>query len=182
MRTNGVSSFLRFAVYFLELYVFYCLEQSSLLGINVLNAHPFFVVSVFVSVSIWEKEYMGMIFGIVCGAFLDVAFGIPVGICSLMFSLLGYILGVLSKYFIRSDFWSVWLLSVVINTLVAALRFCFSFIIPGYDDAWFAWNKMFVPSLIYAAIASPLIFLLNRSICYFMRGNSGGEQNKFKSF
>ena len=182
MRTNGVSSFLRFAVYFLELYVFYCFEQSSFFGINALNAHPFFVVSVFVSVSIWEKEYMGMIFGIVCGAFLDVAFGIPMGICSLIFSLLGYILGVLSKYFIRSIFWSVGLLSIGINTLVAALRFCFSFVIPGYSDAWFAWNTMFVPSLTYAAVAAPLIFLFNRSICYFMRGNNGGEQNKLKSF
>ena len=178
MKSLGENKFFRFFVYFLELYIFYCLEQTPGLTINCLDARPIFLVSSFISIAVWEKEFFDMILGAVCGVFMDMSFGTPFGTCILIFGLFGYSIGVLSNYFMNLNFWIIWTLCATVNIVVIFLVFCFNFINQNYEGVSLVWNSTIVPCIIYSILTSPIIFLLNRSIRYFMVNSSGGEQDR----
>lgn len=182
MKSDKIGKCLRFVVYFAEVCIFYCLEQLPCLTIKTFNARPMFLVSVFVCMAVWEKEFACMVFGIICGSLLDMSYGIPMGVCMLIFGILGYFLGVLSNYFISSKLWSVWLLCVMLNLAVLGIRFYFGFVLPGYSDYDFVWRTVFIPTFVYSVAVVPIIFLLNRSVRYFMGNDSGGEENRLQSF
>ena len=178
MKSLGENKLFRFFIYFLELYIFYCLEQTPGLTINYLNASPVFLVSSFISIAVWEKEFFDMILGAVCGVFMDMAFGTPFGTCILIFGLLGYAVGVISNYFINLNFWLIWIICAIINIFTISLVFYFNFITLKYEGISLVWNSTVVPCIIYSVLVFPIIFLINRSTRYFMGSNSGGEQNR----
>ena len=151
MKSLGENKFFRFFVYFLELYIFYCLEQTPGLTINCLDARP---------------------------VFMDMSFGTPFGTCILIFGLFGYSIGVLSNYFMNLNFWIIWTLCATVNIVVIFLVFCFNFINQHYEGVSLVWTSTIVPCIIYSILTSPIIFLLNRSIRYFMVNSSGGEQDR----
>lgn len=180
MKSNKMARYVRFLIYFVELCVFYCLEQLPSLTFEQFNARPMFLVSAFVCIIVWEKEFASMAFGIICGAFLDVSFGLSMGICMLIFGVLGYCLGVISNYFVSSRFWTAFIICVVLNASVLAFRFFFGFFLKGYSDCSLAVRTVFVPTFVYSVVAAPLIFLINRSVRYFVGSNSGGEENRLQ--
>ena len=170
------SLYIRFIVYFFELYVFYSLEQSTFLNIGEFSAKPMLVVLCFSAIAVFENEITGMIFGIVSGIFLDMIFGVPIGLCAVLLCFLGYVIGVITTYFIKPNLFVFWSISAVTVFAVLLLRFLFFYVLKSVGGLSFVFGKIFLPIMIYSAVTAPVVFLFNR--CIYFSKNTGGEKNK----
>lgn len=178
MEVNKIHKYFRWLIYIFELYFLYSLEQTPALSVGFFGVRPLALIPAFVSIALFEKEYTGMAFGVFTGILMDFSFGNPLGIYALLLCVLGYVLGVLSTYFFRSNFWTALMSTTVITSAIVALRFYFNYILPEFKNKSFAWMNFCVPVIIYSIALTPIIFLFNRSISYFIRG--GGGQNKIR--
>ena len=107
------KDFCRFIIYAVWILALYAIEQMPGVGITELEIRPFLVMSAFVSVALFEREYTAMIFGIFCGFLIDMSFGTPPGCFAVVFCVLGYVIGVLTSYF-----YNVNILSIAISILM----------------------------------------------------------------
>ncbi len=181
MEVSKVHNYFRWFVYVFELYFLYSLQQTLVFGMGLFCVRSLMIIPALVSIALFEKESNGMVFGIITGALLDFSFGNPIGIYALFMGLIGYALGVLSTYFVRANLLMALVASAVITSAIVFCRFYFNYVLMGFNNANFAWLNICTPVIIYSVIATPIIFLFNRSISYFL-GNTGGEQNKIKHF
>ncbi len=180
MEVDKIHRYFRWLIYIFELYFLYSLQQAPALSVGFFGIRPILLVPAFVSIALFEKEFTGMAFGIVAGMFLDFSFGNPLGIYALFLCILGYVLGVLSTYFFRSNFWTALAATAVITSATVMLRFYFNYILSGFKNESFALINFCIPVIIYSIILAPTVFLFNRSVSYFVRG--GGEQNQIKFY
>lgn len=170
------SLYIRFIIYFFELYVFYSLEQSTFLNIGEFAAKPLLVVIGFSTIAVFENEFVGMIFGVVSGIFLDMIFGVPIGLCAMLLCFLGYVIGVITTYFIKPNLLVFWSISTVTVFVVLLLRFLFFYVLKNVTGLEFILEKIFLPIMIYSVIIAPIVFWFNR--CIYFSKNTGGEKNK----
>lgn len=177
METLRFKDCCRFIVYIFWILVLYAIEQAPGAGISIMGIRPLLVISAFVSISLFEREYTAMIFGIFCGFLIDLSFGTPLGCFAFVFCLMGYILGVLTSYFYNVNIFSFLAFDLFVLTFILFLKFCFLYLICGYDNGLYAWNMICLPTIFYSLLISPIVFFTNRFISYYIRGNEG-EQNK----
>ncbi len=178
MDVDKIQGYFRWLIYIFELYFLYSLQQTNALALGCFEAKPLLILPAFVSIALFENEFVGMSFGIVAGVLLDFSFGNPLGLYAVFLCAAGYIIGVLSIYFLRSNFWTALLLTALLTASILALRFCFDFAFHGLRNENFLWINVYIPVVVYSVAVTPIIFLFNRSISYFVRG--GGGQNKIK--
>lgn len=178
METDNIHKYFRWLIYIFELCFLYSLQQAPALNVGFFGIRPIMLVPAFVSISLFEKEFTGMAFGVFTGMLLDFGFGNPLGAYAVLLCIVGYVLGVLSTYFFKSNFLTALVASALVTSLIVALRFYFSYILPGFENKSFALMNFYLPVIAYSVAFTPIIFLFNRSISYFVRG--GGGQNKIK--
>lgn len=177
METCKFKDCCRFIVYFFWILVLYAIEQMPGAGVSIMGIRPLLVISAFVAISLFEREYTSMIFGIICGFLIDLSFGTPLGSFAFVFCVLGYVIGVLTSYFYNVNIFSFLAFDLFIFALIMFLKFCFLYLICGYKDGFYVWNMICLPTILYSFLVSPIVFFTNRFFSYYIRGNEG-EQNK----
>ncbi len=170
MSLSKTYNFVRWLIYTLEFVFLYALEQSPFLIIPYFNVKPVLILSLFVFIALFEKEFVGMSFGILTGFLFDLGFGIPIGLNALAFCVLGYFLGVLSTYFINVEFWVTWLFCIFISGLVITLRLYISYGFVGFENINALWLTLYLPVFVYSILIAPLIILINRTVFYSVHG------------
>ena len=124
-----------------------------------------------VFVALFEGEIFGSIFAFTGGLFLDLGFGVPLGIYASLFGVLGYVFGVLSNYFINAGFFTTWFFSVCVNALILVLRFFTNY--ARYGGGWSVFSEIYLPIMAYTFLVAPVIILFNRVIFYYLRDVRG---------
>ena len=160
---------IRWFIYLFEIIFFYVLERDCNLIPEIFGGRPLILIVVFLAVAIFEREYASMFFGITVGFLLDVSIGNFIGIHTILLFILGYTLGVLFTYFISINLFTFSLTSLIFIPLILLYRFLFFYIIPGFDNAKYAFLYHLLPSIVYTMIISPFVYYINRSIAYFIR-------------
>ena len=132
--------------------------------LNILNLIPLFGVVanigiVFVvSLGIFSGQKIGIAVGIVYGLFMDILFGKALGIYTLLFFLIGFFCGKISKGFSKDNKSSV-IMIVAITTLIYEVLCYFMFmLIYGYDLAWFSTIYTIILECIYNIFIATLLF------------------------
>ena len=179
MKTNKISKYFRWAIYFIELYLLHATEQSNLLEVPCIFAKPLLVISALVTICLFENEHAGAVFGIISGIFVDISFGTPIGVCAAAIGFTGYLIGVLANYFIRANLWSAWSISCILIVSIISLRFCFLYVVPGFQDLSFIYNQICY-SAVYSIVLVPIMFAINRSI-YYCTGYQGGVRDQARN-
>ncbi|MDR1628165.1 MAG: hypothetical protein LBR79_05270 [Oscillospiraceae bacterium] len=175
MTKKAFIDIIRWLIYLLEIILFYVLERNCGLIPEIFGGRPIILIPVFISIAIFEKEYVSMFFGIIIGAFLDVSISGFIGSQTAFLFILGYILGVLFTYFIDLNFLAFFLTSLIMIPVIIGYRFLFFYIIPGFDNIPYAFLHHLVPSVVYTAVISPVIYFVNRYIAYHIRFIGGGQ-------
>ncbi len=161
----------RFVIYLFEAFFLYSLQHSGLLKFGFLPCVALLIPSLIVFVALFEGEIFGSIFAFLGGLLLDLGFGVPFGIYASLCGILGYILGVLSNYFINVGFFTTWFFSVCVSALILVLRFFTNYAHFGCFSG--AFSEIYLPIMAYTFLMAPIIILLNRVIFYYIRDVRG---------
>ncbi|MBR0423652.1 MAG: rod shape-determining protein MreD [Clostridia bacterium] len=166
MKKSDFRLILRMFIYILEFFLLYSLEQIPGLSLKIYGVRPLILVPFFISAVVFEKEMYALALGLICGVLVDISFGTTLGLFMLILGLIGYLTGVLFKYFIRINLFSTMIFDFFVLAAVGFLRFYFSYFKLGIQNNIYIWNNVFIPMICYSGILFPVAYFFNKYIYY----------------
>lgn len=169
MQRSKKNFFTRHLIYIIELLFIYALEQVLASRLGFCGLYIFFVIPVFVSIALFERENTGMFFGIFAGALIDYGCGSGIGVWAVIFCIVGYFLGMLSNYILRANI----LTEIAVSTFLILIVYSFSAFFSVWDLSIFAsvWKENFWKNLLASISVFAPAFYFNRVISYKFGGD-----------
>ena len=156
---------IRYVIYILEIYILYAVQQIP--ELTLFEVPSLWTVSGFVCISLFEKEFTSMAFGIFSGLLIDLSLGNFLGVNALLLGVLGYIFGVIFSYFIRTNFLSAMFISGIVSILVLGVNIFINF--PAEEFKIERCYNIYIPIIISTVLTTLPVYFLNRTISYTMR-------------
>ncbi len=130
---------------------------SSFLRIG--NAIPFLFVAAVVCVAFYYNAWLGFVSGLISGLFCDAVSSQPSGFNMVLLALIGFLVGVLVKFYVNKNIFSISALSL----LCASVYFFADWLISFLSDTPDSFELLLfyaVPSAVYSALfIIPFYFL-----------------------
>lgn len=155
---------LRFLAYFIEVLVIYVLQQTPHALPRVFGQLPNILILVVVSISMFEGEKTGLIYGFSAGFLTDLTMYGHIGFFSVVLAVVGFLAGFLPSKCTYVSFSQAMLSSIVAVCLVYVLHFLWDYVRLWYDDILFVFGRHFVPRIGYTLLFAVLIYFLNKAI------------------
>lgn len=173
MKKYDFHLILRLFIYIFEFFLLYSLEQISGLGIEIYGVRPLILISFFVSAVIFESEITALALGFFCGFLVDISFGTILGCFVLILSLIGYLMSVLFKYFIKINLFSAMIFNFFVLAIVEFLRFYFNYFKLGFHNNFYMWNNISILVICYSGVLFPVAYFFNKYIYYKLSEKRG---------
>lgn len=116
------------------------------------------LVPLTVSVSIFEKEFAGMFFGLLGGALYDLASPTPDGVYALLFAILGCAVGLMMHYVFRNTLLTALLMTLSFALITVITAFLFNVLIRDASGAASIFSHRFFPPAVAAAVLLPVFY------------------------
>ncbi len=126
-------------------------DSSSGIGV-------FLLIPLSVSIAMFEHEFSGMLYGLLCGALWDLSSAIPDGIYALYFTVFACIAGLLTHYILRNTLISALVLNIFGTIGVCILNFIFNCLAKDAADIWNTVKFFYIPSFILTVAVIPFIY------------------------
>lgn len=151
-------------------YLFHILRKTSLIPVIICTAllqnstdsssgvGVFLLVPLAVSIAMFEHEFSGMLYGLLCGALWDLSSAIPDGIYALYFTVFSCVAGLLTHYILRNTLISALVLNIFGTLGVCVLNFIFNCLAKDAADIWNTIKFFYIPSFILTVITIPFIY------------------------
>ncbi len=151
-------------IYGLIIFIFSVLQTSFFSHLTFFNAIPNIMIIVVIGASVYEGERTGAVVGIAAGVFIEAQGGIGLPILPLLYFLVGYFCGIISKQFEKDGF-LVYLIYMLVGCLVGS-------VVTLIQTALFASNynlpqilkNIILPEYIYTFLLSIPCYLLFKLI------------------
>ena len=166
-------SFFRACIYISELFVLFSIEQIPGFVPEFFGGRPILVLPLMISVCLAEGNYFSLIWGFLTGLILDLSFGGIIGIISVIMGILGYILGQLKDKLFEIKIFTFMFLCFIIEPLLIFLRFYINYVIKGIEYVDIIIYNHILPIALYTFLISPIIYLFNKPIAFFVRKKGG---------
>lgn len=156
-------NFLRCIAYALETCVFFFVQQMPNENFSIGGVRPVLLISIAVTIAVFEKETIAIGFGILCGLFLDFGFSGKFGLNSFLLPIMCCFLSYLCINVVRVNLLSTILLSFACVFFVLGLHFVFYYAFRGYGCVGYMFVKKYLPRMLYTWLTVPFFYLFNKS-------------------
>lgn len=159
-RKRNRSQMLKWGSYALGLLL--CTMLQTTPGLFQLGqAKPLYLLPLCLAVAMFEGEFAGALFGMVCGLMWDYTAGRTVGMLALELLILCFAVSVAVQLYLKVSPANFALLCGAAALLVLSCDFLFFYWMPGYSGAVWRWLTFVLPS---AALTLPVSLLLFRAV------------------
>ena len=93
----------RYLTMFLLIIVCLVLQTTIFTHLKLTNVMPNLLVILTAASGFMAGRKLGMFSGFLCGGLLDILYGDVIGVCIFIFVLVGYIIGMANKLYIKED-------------------------------------------------------------------------------
>ena len=162
-RKRSRSQILKWGCYVLGLLVCAALQTTPGL-FQIGQAKPLFLLPFSLAVAVFEGEFAGALFGMVCGLMWDYTAGRTVGMLALELMLLCFAVGVLVQLYLQSAPGNFVVISGVAALLLLSSDWLFFFYMPGYSGAVQRYLLFVLPSTALTVLPALLEFGIVRRI------------------
>lgn len=120
-------------------------------------AKPLWLLPLALAVAVFEGEFAGALFGVVCGLMWDYTAGRTVGMLALELMVLCFLLSAVMQLYFKASVPNFLLLGGACALLVLTLDWLFFYYMPGYSGAASRWLWFVLPT---AVLSVPVCFPL----------------------
>ncbi len=161
--------YFRYLAYIIEILVFFAIQQTPFLIPSIMGARPTLVISIFVSIIIFETELAAVGFGVFIGLLMDFGMGSVLGINAIILAVCGYFIGVLVQDLIKINFFTASIFFVSVMFLVFILQFFLCYFIHDYGNNQYFIINHYLPRIVYSLLVWPIFYLFNKSVVMHIR-------------
>lgn len=164
----------RFIVVTLEILICFLLQTTIFQWFPLAGVTPNLLLILTVSIGFMRGRTEGLFIGAVCGMLIDFYYGDLIGICMLIYLIIGYLSGYANKIFVEEDLHIPLLLIGAGEFLYFFFYYVLEFLLRGRLNVIYYFIHIGFPRIIYTVVVAILMYkFLNRI-------NSLLEQSKDK--
>ncbi len=153
----------RFIVVTLEILICFLLQTTVFQWFPLAGVTPNLLLILTVSIGFMRGRTEGLFIGFICGLLIDVCYGDLIGICALIYLIIGYLSGYANKVFIEEELFIPLLLVGVGEFIYFFLYYVLEFLLRGRLNIAHYFFNIGLPRIIYTVVVSILMYkLLNR--------------------
>lgn len=160
---------LRYIVYFVEILIC-CILQTSLFSyFRISMVVPNCLLILVVAVAYTKGQIHGMVVGFISGLLLDILFSETIGMCSLIYIIIGFLCGLTNRLYRSADFLLPSISLVSGELLYSVCFYMLSFFLEGKLSFFTYFVHTIIPRIIYTFIVSlilyPVFLIIHMKLC-----------------
>ena len=144
--------------------VFAFIIQCIILPRVIPSMPVYLLLPLLISISMYEREFTGLFFGLFAGALWDLASPLSDGFLALVFAVCAYAIGLLSRYILRNTLLSQIVLTVVLSAVYSVFMLIHTGLSSGTEFLRELTLGMYLPALILTVLAGIPIYFAIRKI------------------
>ena len=160
---------IRYFAYVLEILVLFMVQETPGLLPAVFRERPVLLLPAALSIAFFETDLSAMVFGVLCGLFLDFGMGMAFGFHGLFLGVLCFLLGKLATDLIRTNLLTALLAGLAGTVVVLSLQWFFCYFLYGYEHPGYAFLYHYLPRMAYTWVFMPVTYYFNRALAIFLR-------------
>ena len=154
----------RILAYILLILAFFLVQNNIFAASSLILTVPNLLLILVFSIGFIRGSFEGMLIGFACGLLNDLFFGSILGFSALMYTILGYGMGMIGNLY-YTDFVNMPLILCLFSMLIYHIgTYLFAFLIPGRGGFGVYLSKVAIPELLYTGLMTLVLYPLLRKI------------------
>ncbi len=126
--------------------------------------HACLLIPATVCIAMFEREFSGLFFGLASGMMLDSISPDTVCYYSILFTLIGFVTGMLITYLMRNNLVTALIFTSFFSLIHNSLYCLLYYIINGANISFAFFMKYYFCSAVYTALLTPFFYFITRAI------------------
>lgn len=164
----------KYTITFVLIILGFLLQTTVIQSIKIADISPNLVLVLVVFIAYINGVYTGMISGILFGLLMDFQYGSLIGIYMLIFLLIGYFCGQLSRVFYKGDYIVPLSMVCASDLLYSLIVFLTDYLLRGRLNVKYYFGSIMFPELIYTLVISVFTYGV---ICFLYKDNDQKGDN-----
>lgn len=153
----------RFIVVTLEILVCFLLQTTVFQWFPLVNVSPNLLLILTVAIGFMRGSNSGLVVGMVSGLLIDMYYGSAIGICALIFIIIGYLSGYANKIFNKNDITIPLSLIAVAELAYFFLYYVLEFLLRGRLNIGYYFIHIGLPRIIFTVVVGIFFYrIFNR--------------------
>jgi rod shape-determining protein MreD len=161
----------RFVAYAIEILIFYIVQGIPNLIPEVFGGRPVLLLSIAITIAVFESQISAMAFGLVCGAMLDFGTGVHFGFYTFALTIVCFFLGYFSENYFNTKLSIVALISLGLIPVLVSLNFLISCITNDYGSFYYYYVHHILAIMAYTYVTIPIFYIINKTISHGFSDN-----------
>lgn len=158
----------RFGIMLIIIILCFLLQSTFFKALALAEVVPNLLLIITVAVGYMRGRKEGMIIGLICGLLIDFVYGDVIGVCALIYMVIGYLNGIFNMLFFR-DVLTIPILLIGISDLIYNfLYYVFEFLLRSRLNLFFYIRRIMIPELVYTVLVSVLLYKLLHNLNAFL--------------
>ena len=150
---------IRCVAYTIEIILLFILQELPYLMPSLLGVRPLLLIAAPMTIAILENEKIG----------LDMGYGSVIGFHAIALGVLGFFIGLLAVNLVKTNVLTSLLCTAAAVFAVISLHFVFFYLLRGYDMASYAYQKYYLPMMLYSFLPTPILYYFNKAFVVGVR-------------
>ncbi len=155
--------------------VCYLLQTTVLQKIALANVVPNLILIIVVAIGYIRGKIEAMFLGLFLGLLVDCQYNRLIGVCGLIYMLIGYLVGLCNKIYYRDDYTIPFLLVGLSDIFYNFLFYILNFLLRNRTNLPYYFYKIMLPELVYTVLVSFLLYKLIHVLIVRFEQSSGKE-------
>ena len=157
---------LKYSLLAVLLFLLYVLQTTPRLFV-IMGVKPVLVIPFAIAIAMHDGEFIGGVFGIAAGLLCDIGSHSVFGFNGIVCGVACIGIGLLIIYLMRCNVGGCILFVFMLMLIRGAVGYFFAYGIWNYDGAWRVFMRQTLPTTVYTAIISPLVYYPVRKLHRF---------------
>jgi rod shape-determining protein MreD len=175
MELTRKQNVIKYVCYCLIILVVDLLQNTGGLFPEIFGARCFLLLPLVIILSMSEDVFAGTMLGLFAGLLWDLTGAVHLGFNCIFIAVMCFFSSALATYITRDTFITNMISSAIVITLYCLMYWLFFIIIKGVDGGELTIFSFYIPSGIYTAVLTPVLWLILKPIK--MKLNHEKEQN-----
>ncbi len=155
--------------------VCYLLQTTVLQKIALANVVPNLILIIVVAIGYIRGKIEAMFLGLFLGLLVDCQYNSLIGVCGLIYMLIGYLVGLCNKIYYRDDYTIPFLLVGLSDIFYNFLFYILTFLLRNRTNLPYYFIRIMLPELVYTVLVSFFLYKLIHVLIVRIEQTSGKE-------
>lgn len=170
---------IRFIIIITEIVLCFLLQTCVPAEYSALGAGPDLLMIVTVGNAYMRGRTTGLLTGFACGLLVDICYGSGLGLCALLYMVVGYFVGYAAKFYIPDDYTFPILLIAAGEFLYSTLYYAVEYMLRGQLRFGIYFTEIILPGVAFTLLSGIILYrIMNGLNVLCMREREPGEDSQ----